>query len=547
MALPTSLGQRALQSLNRPSALQFIGTPQMGAPATQPVPQNIMGLRQKVLEQQMRPQMTPAQQFAQMTAGLPAMERTPSPDRPKGIGGLLSGMMPEAGTPEMAGIGAAGQKLLELSGYRQVPITTAEALGQAAGAFTQARGAALQQQREEAAAQAAAERQAILDKQAREKDLFDRTMREQEFALKQRKQTFEEEKATKPQTSKLPTIGSTRQRRLDSGMIQDQQWDGENYVDFGRPYSADSPKTPTFGAVRVVRTDDGMFQQQVWDGKKYVNQGAPYSSDKTTNTFKQVTDKEGNNLGSFRADDPRLKKYEGNPDYQIISKVATGTIEEVIGKPTKTKLEDKVVAAKGTLAGLESAMKAYDPNLLTVQGSLYGAIGNIKDRYGKASKEEQDFIKRQSNLQRRAFESLNQYIKDITGAQMSAAEYDRLALAFPTAPKGLFSTILGKGDSPTQFASKLADVYQSTKMSLARYQYALKNGLEIQVDEDDNVTGFLDKDGIPISIFAEDTNSMQSIMGRRAVEIESELIQAGLEGVDVEIELASRMRKEFGV
>jgi len=40
---------------------------------------------------------------------------------------------------------------------------------------------------------------------------------------------------------------------------------------------------------------------------------------------------------------------------------------------------------------------------------------------------------------------------------------------------------------------------------------------------------------------------MQSIMGRRAVEIESELIQAGLEGVDVEVELASRMREEFGV
>lgn len=202
MGLPTGLGQRALQSLNRPSALQFIGTPQMGAPATQPVPQNIMGLRKKVLEQQMRPQITPAQQFAQMTAGLPAMERTPAPDRPKGLGGLLSGMIPEAGTPEMAGIGAAGQKLLELSGYRQVPITTAEALGQAAGAFTQARGAALQQQREEAAAQAAAERQAILDKQAREKDLFDRMMREQEFGLKQKKEAREAKEADKPKEPK---------------------------------------------------------------------------------------------------------------------------------------------------------------------------------------------------------------------------------------------------------------------------------------------------------------------------------------------------------
>lgn len=218
MALPTSLGQRALQSLNRPSALQFIGTPQMGAPATQPVPQNIMGLRQKVLEQQMRPQMTPAQQFAQMTAGLPAMERTPAPDRPKGLGGLLSGMIPEAGTPEMAGIGAAGQKLLELSGYRQVPITTAEALGQAAGAFTQARGAALQQQREEAAAQAAAERQ-------RQQDIFERDKFQLEFGLKKQKEA--REAAKPPQLATLYDESTGREYKA--------RWDAEqgSYVRVG--------------------------------------------------------------------------------------------------------------------------------------------------------------------------------------------------------------------------------------------------------------------------------------------------------------------------
>lgn len=238
MVLPTGLGQRALQSLNRPSALQFIGRPQVGAPATQPVPQNIMGLRQKVLEQQMRPQLTPAQQFRQL-AGISAAERMgqtpPPPKAPTGMDGLLSGFMPEGGTPEMAGFGAAGQKLLELSGYREVPITMAEALGQAAGAYGQARGAALQQQKEEQAAQAAAERQARLDKQAREKEIYDRIMREQEFGLKQRKQAFEEQQATQPPVSGVPDIGDTREIHIGDGMFQTEQWVGDKYVAIGSP------------------------------------------------------------------------------------------------------------------------------------------------------------------------------------------------------------------------------------------------------------------------------------------------------------------------
>jgi len=142
------LGRNVYQNITRPSAAQLFGQqPAAGVGVQEPVSPDIMPLRRAVIEQQMRPRLTPAQQFTAMT---PPQAPPPRPDRPKR--GLLDGMLPGAGTPEAAGLGAAGQRMLELSGYSKMPIPMSQILGEAAKAYTTTR-------QETAASQAAAERQ----------------------------------------------------------------------------------------------------------------------------------------------------------------------------------------------------------------------------------------------------------------------------------------------------------------------------------------------------------------------------------------------------
>lgn len=142
------LGRNLYQSITRPSAAQLFQQRPASDLGVQPsMSQGIMPFRRAVIEQQMRPRMTPAQQLTSMT---PPQAPPSRPARPKR--GLLDGLLPDAGTPEAAGLGAAGQRMLELSGYSKIPISMSQILGEAAKAYTTT-------QSETAAAQAAAERQ----------------------------------------------------------------------------------------------------------------------------------------------------------------------------------------------------------------------------------------------------------------------------------------------------------------------------------------------------------------------------------------------------
>lgn len=86
----------------------------------------------------------------------PQAAATPAPLRTARPATGLSGMLPAAGTPEMAGLGAAGRTLMQLGGYQKEPMT----LGQILGIGTEA---GLKTMRERQSEIAAAKRQAEQD------------------------------------------------------------------------------------------------------------------------------------------------------------------------------------------------------------------------------------------------------------------------------------------------------------------------------------------------------------------------------------------------
>mgnify|MGYP005989734653 CR=1 FL=1 len=146
----------------RPSATQFLTAANQPSTGGAIDPLRLMQLRQSVIEQQMRPQRTAAEQMMAMPT---RMKQTPAPS----LNERISGMMPAAGTPQAAGLGAAGARMLQLSGYSDKPISMSQILGEAAQAYTTAKKETAAEQREEALLKSAAERQARLDVQASER------------------------------------------------------------------------------------------------------------------------------------------------------------------------------------------------------------------------------------------------------------------------------------------------------------------------------------------------------------------------------------------
>lgn len=154
---------RGYANINRPFATQFLNfAGQTGAGA--PVSPNLLPLRQAVLQRQMLPQGTAAQKLM----ALPTRLKQELPKRPQTLNERISGMMPKAGTPQAAGLSAAGAKMLQLSGYHDVPVPMSQILGEAAQAYSTAKKETAKEQREEAALKVAAERQAALDQMAAE-------------------------------------------------------------------------------------------------------------------------------------------------------------------------------------------------------------------------------------------------------------------------------------------------------------------------------------------------------------------------------------------
>ena len=199
----------------RPSAIQFLQA--AGQPATGGAvdPLRLMQLRKSVIEQQIRPQRTAAEQMMAMST---RMKQTPAV-KPPSLGDRISGMMPAAGTPQSAGLGAAGAKMLQLSGYSDRPIAMGQILGEAAQAYTTARKETAAEQRKTAAEQAAAERQARLDAQA-----------------------------TEMHKAKLAEMGVKKAPKLET------LYDSETGLEYKAFYNPDSPDADEFGYVRAGGT-----------------------------------------------------------------------------------------------------------------------------------------------------------------------------------------------------------------------------------------------------------------------------------------------------
>jgi len=134
---------------------------------------------------------------------------------------------------------------------------------------------------------------------------------------------------------------------------------------------------------------------------------------------------------------------------------------------------------KGILSMSENKMKlnqieqSYDPEFLTMQGKFRAGFANILDRWDTLTDpEEIKYLERYTEFSQGAYDQLNTYIKEITGAALSQAEAERIMEAIPNPAK----------DGPKKFKAGLDRAIKKVKMAEARLMYLKKIGAK-SVDE----------------------------------------------------------------
>lgn len=204
-----------------------------------------------------------------------------------------------------------------------------------------------------------------------------------------------------------------------------------------------------------------------------------------------------------------------------------------LGGKTEQALETRRLNAIEGLSRMYAIQDAYKPEFQQIPTRWGIAWDAFKERanISDLTPEEQTTLVEMTVFRRRSIENLNLYIKEITGAQMSEKEAERLGLAMPDAGVGVF-----EGDSPTVFEAKMNDIIKSLTTAIARYDHYKKNGLTLP-----NLEAGQEFD---ISL-----EQMETMMRARGVEIRDSIITAnpGMDVTTAAQQAVVQLRTEFGL
>lgn len=142
-------------------------------------------------------------------------------------------------------------------------------------------------------------------------------------------------------------------------------------------------------------------------------------------------------------------------------------------KPTQNKIDEKIFNTTEQMARLQQIKSQFDPKYLTIGGGTQAAFYKWREKLrggGELNPDEKKFLEGYSQFKQSALSNINMYIKEITGAQMSEKEADRIRQAMPDPGEGIFD-----GNSPSEFKAKLDNVSSQLTLAAARYNF-LRSG-----------------------------------------------------------------------
>lgn len=144
-----------------------------------------------------------------------------------------------------------------------------------------------------------------------------------------------------------------------------------------------------------------------------------------------------------------------------------------VTKKTMGTIEEKLLAGQESYTRLLGMESKFREEFQETGPRLGAAWTDIMSKLGKdVSPEDKQFLIDFKKHQRTGIENINKYIKEMTGAQMSEKEADRLRLAQPDPGEKWY-----KGDSPITYKAKLDDTILGARAAITRYNYYKSKGI----------------------------------------------------------------------
>ena len=170
---------------------------------------------------------------------------------------------------------------------------------------------------------------------------------------------------------------------------------------------------------------------------------------------------------AFRKDDPNLDVALRQGAVPFKANLQSGSVAEMGGKARDT-IEGKLFNAQELSSRLKYIEDTFNPEFLTVPTAIkMKGLSAMEQLGGNLSPEQEAELGAYTEFRQNAVENMNLYIKEITGAQMSEPEANRLRKGVPDAEK----------DGPTQFKYKMQNNIAKARAAQDRYAYLLERGI----------------------------------------------------------------------
>lgn len=143
-----------------------------------------------------------------------------------------------------------------------------------------------------------------------------------------------------------------------------------------------------------------------------------------------------------------------------------------LGTKAVNTVQDKLISIKERLVRLNAIQNRFKPEYLQVPTRLKAAILEGYEKYGgEISEKDKTFVNEITAFYGDALVNINNTIREMTGAQMSIYEADRLRMPEPDPGESPL-----KGQSPTRFKSNLDRAILNATMAQARMNKLLSEG-----------------------------------------------------------------------
>ena len=136
-------------------------------------------------------------------------------------------------------------------------------------------------------------------------------------------------------------------------------------------------------------------------------------------------------------------------------------------KSTKGGLEKKLVASQESLLRLDEILTDFKPEYLTIGDKIETSLLGWKEKAGMTlDPTQKNALADRATFFQKTFDTVNRAIRDMTGAQMSEGEADRLMRGMPNSD-----------DSPTEFMAKMQTTIGQMKSYDRIYRETMGQGI----------------------------------------------------------------------